>query len=70
MLIRNLKTKQVYMVPDGTLHPKTAYEVITSEQLRCEREELSVKQKATPRKPTTVKKTKTTTSKTSKKKKS
>ena len=37
MLIKNLKTKQVFIVPDGTMYAKTAYEVITKDQLEKEK---------------------------------
>ena len=37
MFIRNLKTRQVFIVPEGSTYPKTAYEVVTKEQLEKEK---------------------------------
>lgn len=37
MFIRNLKTKQVFIVPEGTTYAKTAYEVVSKEQLDKEK---------------------------------
>lgn len=37
MLIRNLSTRQVFIVPDSSTYPKTAYEIVTKEQLNKEK---------------------------------
>lgn len=37
MLIRNIHTKTVHEVAEGTLYPKSLFEVVTREQLEAEK---------------------------------
>lgn len=71
MLIRNIKSRSVHQVAEGTKFPEFAFEIVTQEQLDAEKNELIHKSaekrpQETPAKPAVKKKT--TKSSSSKKK--